>query len=155
MLSSVPAFAKIPQIGIELALARRSQSGARSTFGEGICGEKSLDNAPTHLQRTSDRSLSHSRSVQSQDLLIASRALVAADLLLAFRVGQAGKLHLPTHQLLWQLWLNRLQRLISSLCLRTTRRDVTRHCVHLIIHSTSEALIAGGHGLERDILDRW
>src|SRR6266487_4768292 len=114
MLSSVPAFAQISQIGIELALARRSQSGARGTFREAVGGEKTLDDAPAHLQLTGDRSLSHSCSVQRQDVLIASIALVSADLLLAFRVGQGSKVHLSIYQRMWQFSLNMLLCLISS-----------------------------------------
>src|SRR5436190_22081482 len=117
MLSSAPALAEIPQIGIELALARRPQSRARGTFWEAVGGKISLDDAPAHLYLTGDRSLSHSCSVQRQDVLIASKALVSADLLLAFRVGQGSKLHLLTHQRLWQVWLNLL--LISALSRRS------------------------------------
>ena len=47
-----------------------------------------MDDVPAHLQFAGDSPFSHSRSVQSQDQLIASNALVSTDLLLAFGVGQ-------------------------------------------------------------------
>src|SRR5260370_5898792 len=155
MLSSVPAFTEIRKIGSELALARRAQSGARSTFREAVGGEKPLDDAPTHLQFTRDRPLPHSRSVQRQDVLIASIALVSADRLLSFHTRQASKLHLLTHQRMWQFWLNLFLWLISLLSLRTARRDVTCHRARLIIQRSSTVRIAGGHCFEGDILNLW
>src|SRR6266487_176744 len=116
MLSSVPAFTQIRQIGTELALASGAYSRARSAFGEGFCGKISLDGTPTHPQFAGDRSLPSVCLVQCQDVFIARIALVATDFLLAFGVGQGSKLNLLTHERRWQLWLNLLLWLISSLC---------------------------------------
>src|SRR5258708_8177159 len=110
-----------------------------------------VDDAAAHMECERDRPMWQSRSVERQDGLIASIALVSADLLLAFRVGQASKLHLLTHQRMWQFWLNLFLWLISLLSLRTARRDVTCHRARLIIQRSSTVRIAGGHCFEWDI----
>src|SRR6266852_2847527 len=115
MLSSLPAFTEIRQIGIELALASGAYSRARSAFRESFCGKISLDDTPAHPQFAGDGSLPHACLVQRQDMFIARIALVATNLLLAFRVGQGGKLDLLAHERIWQFWLNLLLWLTSSL----------------------------------------
>src|ERR1700687_1197869 len=123
MLARVPAFTQMDEIRIKLALAKCSSSRTGSTFREAVGAKISLNDAPTHVQLTRNRTPAHSRLVQSQNVLIPSIALVATDLLLAFRIGQGGKLHLLTHRRIGQFWLNLGLGLIGSLRLRSARRD--------------------------------
>src|SRR5258706_4789798 len=115
MLSSLPAFTEIRQIGIELALASGAYARSRSAFRESFCGKISLDDTPAHPQFAGNRSLPHACLVQCQDMSIARITLVATDFLLAFGVGQGSKLDLLTHERSWQFWLNLLLWLIGSL----------------------------------------
>src|SRR5579875_2296866 len=102
MLPSTPACAEILQIGIELALTPGTQASADSPFGKPFGSEKPLHGTPTHVQLPGNRSLSHARTVQRQDVLVALIALVSANLLLAFRVGQGRQFHLLIYQRRWQ-----------------------------------------------------
>src|SRR6266516_7093102 len=114
MRARVPAFTEIHEVRIELALAKCSSPRTGSTLREAVRGKISLNDAPTHVQFPSNSTPTHSRSVQSQNMLIASRALVSTDLFLAFRIGQAGKLDLLTHLRRWQFCLTLSLRLIGS-----------------------------------------
>src|SRR5450759_2416073 len=94
MLSGVPAFMQIGQIGGQLPLAFGTAPRTSRAFREGLRGKISTHDASAHVHLTADRSLSHSRLVQSQNLLIACITFVSTDLLLALGIGQGSKLHL-------------------------------------------------------------
>src|SRR6266567_4819581 len=153
MLARVPAFTEMYEIRIKLALTTCSSSRTGSTFREAVGAKISLNDAPTHVQRTRNRTPAHARLVQSQHVLIPSIALVATDLLLAFRIGQGGKLNLLTHRRIGQFWLNLGLELIGALRLRSARRDAPCHRACLSIQRSSTARTAGGSCFERDILN--
>src|SRR5260370_26122605 len=104
MLTRVPAFTEMYEIRIKLALAKCSSSRTGSTFREAVGAKIALHDAPTHVQLPSNRTPAHSRLVQSQHVLIPSIALVATDLLLAFLIGQGGKINLLTDRPIGRAW---------------------------------------------------
>ena len=88
-------------------------------------------------------------------MLIPSIALVSTDLLLAFRIGQGGKLDLLTHQRIGQFWLNLSLGLIGSLRLQSALRDSSCQRARVIIQRFSTARTAGGCFFQRNILNLW
>src|SRR5260370_6962797 len=118
MVRRVPVFTEMYEIRIKPALAKCSSSRTGSTFREAVGAKIALNDAPTHVQLPSNRTPAHSRLVQSQHVLIPSIALVATNLLLAFRIGQGGKLNLLTHHPIAHFSLNFHPHLPNSLPLR-------------------------------------
>src|SRR5947209_4902254 len=114
-----------------------------------------MDDTSAHVHRTSDSSLSHSRLVQSSDLLIACIAFVATDLLLSLGIGQGSQLHLLSHLSMRQVRLNLDLGLVSARSCRCAWRGLACSDACLSFQSTCQASIVGGDGFERTILNLW
>src|SRR5205807_10654111 len=103
----------------------------------------------------SDRSLSHSRLVQSSDLLIACIAIVATDLLLSLGIGQGSKLHLLSHLSMRQVQLNLDCGLVSARSRCCAWGGVACSDAALSFKGEGSVSIVGRYGLERTILHLW
>src|SRR5947209_2643309 len=114
-----------------------------------------MDDASAHVHRPCDRSLSHSRLVQSQHLLIACIALVSTDLLLALSIDQASKLHLLSHLSIRQFRLTLALGLIIARSRRCVWRGAACSEAALSFQRTGGASIVGRDGFERTILNLW
>jgi hypothetical protein len=84
----IPLLTQIRQKRIQLALACCAPKDAFCSFREARGRDRALPGFPAHPKKARNATLPQALSVQSHDLLIASKALISADLLLAFGIGQ-------------------------------------------------------------------
>src|SRR5258708_35616152 len=92
MRTRFPTFPHIPQIGIELALAKGAPSSPSRALWGTIGGKIALNDASAHVQFPRNSPPAHACLVQGQKMLIPSIPLVSTNFLFAFCIRQGGKL---------------------------------------------------------------